>query len=224
VTPIAGSGLRPVKPLAPVPIPDPLASPQGVDAREVQGAIDSIALEAGGSTTGPGDPLRLYGVGLPAQLLEAAARGRGLPVEVVEDPERAEALLSLRGELGRDPVLRRRAQLLGLPILVIKSDSLHQLQRAMERLLDRRGGARPEGPERSHEDPDPLRRLDDAHAALEECRLAVEQVVLPLGQPVELLPRSERVRQMQAELISRYRLRSAVFGRGPQQRLRVFPA
>ena len=55
-------------------------------------------------------------------------------------------------------------------------------------------------------------------------RLAVEQVVLPLGQPVELLPRSERVRQMQAELISRYRLRSAVFGRGPQQRLRVFPA
>jgi hypothetical protein len=29
---------------------------------------------------------------------------------------------------------------------------------------------------------------------------------------------------MQAELVGRYRLRSAVFGRGPQQRLRVFPA
>jgi hypothetical protein len=59
---------------------------------------------------------------------------------------------------------------------------------------------------------------------MEECRLAVEQVVIPQGRPVELLPRSERVRQMQAELVSRYRLRSAVFGRGPQQRLRVFPA
>ena len=65
---------------------------------------------------------------------------------------------------------------------------------------------------------------DDAHGAMEECRLAVEKVVLPRGQPVELLPRSERVRTMQAELVSRYRLRSAVFGRGPQQRLRVFPA
>ena len=225
VTPIAGSGLRPVKPLAPVPIPDPLASPQGPGAAGVQAPTGSTALGTDPSTTGPGGPLRLYGVGLPSPLLETAARGRGLPVEVVEDPERAEALLSLRGELGRDPVLRRRAQLLGLPILVIKSDSLHQLQRAMERLLDRRGGgARAEGPEGSHEDPDPLRRLDDAHAALEECRLAVEQVVLALGQPVELLPRSERVRQMQVELISRYRLRSAVFGRGPQQRLRVFPA
>ena len=67
-------------------------------------------------------------------------------------------------------------------------------------------------------------QLEDAHAALEECRLAVERVVLPEGRPVELLPRSERVREMQAELVSRYRLRCAVFGRGNQQRLRVFPA
>ena len=66
-------------------------------------------------------------------------------------------------------------------------------------------------------------RPDDAHAALEECRLAVEQVVLPQGRPVELLPRSEPVRRMQAELVNHYRLRSAVFGRGQQQRLRVFP-
>jgi hypothetical protein len=144
-------------------------------------------------------------------------------VTVVSDPAEAQALLSLRGELGRDPALRRRARELGLPILVIKSDTLHQLQRAMERLLER-GQGEPPPAGAPHENPDPERRLDDAHAALEECRLAVEQVVLPLGQPVELLPRNERVRLMQAELISRYRLRSAVFGRGAQQRLRVFPA
>lgn len=65
-------------------------------------------------------------------------------------------------------------------------------------------------------------RPDDAHAALEECRLAVEQVVLPQGRPVELLPRNEAVRALQAELVHHYRLRSAVFGRGRQQRLRVF--
>ena len=34
---------------------------------------------------------------------------------------------------------------------------------------------------------------DDELAALEECRLAVEQVVMPQGRPVELLPRTERV-------------------------------
>ena len=166
-------------------------------------------------------PLRLYGVGLSARQLQEAARVRQLPVEVVPDLERADAVLSLRGRLGRDPELRRQAQARSLPILVIKSDSLHQLQRAMERLLERRAGPSA-GPSA---DADPSgHRLDDSHAAMEECRLAVEKVVLPQGVPVELLPRNERVRQMQEELISRYRLRSSVFGTGTHQRLRVFPA
>lgn len=187
-------------PLAVVPLPDPTA-PRPVAA----------------------PALRIYGVGVAAQQLEEAVRRRQLPVEVVEEPEQADALLSVRGQLGRDPELRRQARDLGLPILVIKSDTPHQLQRAMERLLERRqgGGGTVDG-----EEPVGVgaERPDDAHAALEECRLAVEQVVLPQGRPVELLPRSEAVRALQAELVHHYRLRSAVFGRGRQQRLRVFPA
>ncbi|MCX5949967.1 MAG: AAA family ATPase, partial [Cyanobacteria bacterium] len=120
----------------------------------------------------------------------------------------------------------------GRPILVIKSDSPHLIQRALERLLARSGRdeTRPQGSAQSSDGSNasapssPPQALDDGHGALEECRLAVERVVLPEGRPVELLPRSERVRQMQAELVGRYRLRCAVFGRGNQQRLRVFPA
>jgi stage III sporulation protein SpoIIIAA len=213
VTPIVGSGLRGSRGLAPVPLPDPCSDMQG-------GCASPAALRVAAP------PMRLCGVGLPQRLLEEVARGRGLPVEVVSDVDGADAVLSLRGRLGDDPLLRRRAQDLGLPILVIKSDSLHQLQRAMERLLERRGCA-VEGSSATGDaglGAAEEARLDDDHAAMEECRLAVEQVVLPQGRPVELLPRSERVRQMQAELIRRYRLRSAVFGRGLQQRLRVFPA
>jgi hypothetical protein len=108
---------------------------------------------------------------------------------------------------------------LGIPILVIKSASMPQIQRGLERLLDRR---QPQTRELAPQAPGG--DADDDLAALEECRLAVEQVVLPQGRPVELLPRSEPVRQMQTELVNHYRLRSAVFGRGQQQRLRVFPA
>ncbi|AFY28946.1 AAA family ATPase [Cyanobium gracile] len=191
-------------PLAVVPLPDPAAP------RPAPAATSAPALPA----------LRVYGVGLAAQQLEEAVRRRQLPVQVVEGPEQADAVLSVRGQLGRDPELRRQARDLGLPILVIKSDTPHQLQRAMERLLERRrGGGEADGGETAAP-----ARLDDAHAALEECRLAVEQVVLPEGRPVELLPRSEAVRALQAELVHHYRLRSAVFGRGLQQRLRVFPA
>jgi stage III sporulation protein SpoIIIAA len=160
-------------------------------------------------------PLKVYGAGIGRGLLEQVVRARQLPVEVIDSVDRADVVLSVRQQLGRDPHVRRQAQELGLPILVIKSDALPQLQRALERLVQRHRPAAL---------PPPAAALDDAHAALEECRLAVEQVVLAQGQPVELLPRSAAVRQQQAELAARYRLRTAVFGHGEQQRLRVFPA
>ena len=104
-----------------------------------------------------------------------------------------------------------------MPILVIKADTLPQVQRGLERLLQRREPA-------EAAEPNPNQGgVDDDLAALEECRLAVEQLVLAQGQPVELLPRSERVRRLQAELAARYQLASAEFGSGRQQRLRIFP-
>jgi len=171
--------------------------------------------------------LRVYGAGISRGALEQVVRARQLPVEVAGSVELADAVLSLRQQLGQDPHVRRQAQDLGLPILVLKSAAPPQLQRALERVLERRRQDRA-AEDRAAQDPAALSAAssqgDDALAGLEECRLAVEQVVLPHGQPVELLPRSDRVRLMQAELASRYRLRTAVFGRGSEQRLRVFPA
>ena len=210
---VAGATRSPRSPV-PLPLPDPVArSPHRPTAAATGPANGPAPLQD--EPPGPPPPLRVCGVGVSRALLEEAARSRSLALEVVEAPEGADLMLSLRGQLGREPGLRRRAQDLGLPILVIKSESLHQLQRALERVTDRRPSGTTEGG---------ITDLDDAHAALEECRLAVEQVVLPQGRPVELLPRSEPVRQMQTELVNHYRLRSAVFGRGQQQRLRVFPA
>ena len=170
----------------------------------------------------PPSPLRVYGAGIPRGLLEQVVRARQLPVQVAGSVELADVVLAARQQLGRDPHVRRLAQELGLPILVIKSAALPQLQRGLERLVERhRQPGAPAAPQAGAGLPgDP----DDDLAALEECRLAVEQVVLAQGRPVELLPRSPRVRQLQAELADHYRLRTAVFGQADQQRLRVFPA
>jgi len=192
---------------------------------------ESLADPPPAAATAEPEPLRLCGLGLAPTRLQEVIRARQLPVQLVPDVEQAEVVLSVRGQLGRDPELRRRAQAAGRPILVIKSDSPHLIQRALERLLARssRNAPAAQGTAQAIDGSDahgavPPQALEDGHAALEECRLAVERVVLPEGRPVELLPRSERVRQMQAELVGRYRLRCAVFGRGNQQRLRVFPA
>ena len=164
------------------------------------------------------DALQVLCCGITPRLVEESTRRHRWPVHVVDDLSEADVVLSIRQGLGHQPSLRRQARDLRVPILVIKADTLPQVERALERLLNRRDGQEPEDPPTGGSD-----AQDDELAGLEECRLAVEQVVMPQGRPVELLPRSERVRQMQADLVQRYRLRSDVFGQADHCRLRVFP-
>ena len=58
--------------------------------------------------------------------------------------------------------------------------------------------------------------------AIEEVRMAVEQLVIPHQEPVELLPRDERLMAMQAALISgEYRLQYEECGEGAARRIRI---
>ncbi|MCH9772626.1 MAG: AAA family ATPase [Cyanobacteria bacterium] len=197
--------------LAPVPLPDPVDPTPGQPLGMAVAQPERMMPQA---------PPKLFQVlccGLSEQRLDEAVRRHDWAVQAVEDLMQADVVLSVRQGLGRQPELRRQARDAGVPILVIKSDTLPQVERALERLLMRRDSGV------SHRDAADSGDQFDASAALEECRLAVEQVVVPQGRPVELLPRSEDVRQMQADLVTRYRLRSDVFGSSGQRRLRVFP-
>ena len=194
--------------LAVVPMPSPVAS------HEEDGASASDA-EASASPTA--SPLQVLCCGITPQLVEQVVRRHGWPARLVQDLAQADVVLSVRQGLGREPSLRRQARELKVPILVIKADTFAQVERALDRLLTRRQDGTPVAPSAAPG------ALDDALAALEECRLAVEQVVIPQGRPVELLPRSKRVRQMQEDLIRRYHLRSDEFGAEEACRLRVFP-
>jgi stage III sporulation protein SpoIIIAA len=64
----------------------------------------------------------------------------------------------------------------------------------------------------------------DEMEALAEVRLVVERVVIPLRQPVDLLPRSARVRKLQHQLVDRYRLNSNSVDSEPERHLRIYPA
>jgi hypothetical protein len=58
--------------------------------------------------------------------------------------------------------------------------------------------------------------------ALEEVRMAVEQLVIPHQEPVELLPRSARLLAMQKALVEReYRLETEERGEGDAKRIRI---
>ena len=202
---VASSSLSPSPGSLSAPIP-PSLSP--LDSPNCQPGDEAVRTSA----------LQVLCCGITPQLVEQAIRRHRWPACLVDDLCDADVVLSVRQGLGRVSALRRQAKDQHVPILVIKADTLPQIERALERLLSRRDSA-----------PDPssirveLSGHDDELAGLEECRLAIEQVVMPQARPVELVPRTERVRGMQAELVNRYRLRCDVFGQAEHCRLRVFP-
>ncbi|MCE2720565.1 MAG: R3H domain-containing nucleic acid-binding protein [Dolichospermum sp.] len=166
-------------------------------------------------------PLHIYPYGVSRDQLEQVIDVLTLPVVLTKDLDSADAILALRSHVKNHAKLRQMAKARHLPMFMIKSSTIPQITRSLRRLLNM-------------DDPDigdnrELQLLlhngsDDEMDALEEARLAVEQIVIPKGQPVELLPRSSQVRKMQHELVEHYRLKSDSFGDEPNRRLRIYPA
>lgn len=166
-------------------------------------------------------PVYVYPYGVGRSQLEQVINVLRMPVELTKDLDSADAVLALRSQVKHHGKLMELAKNRQVPIYSIKSNSIPQITRTLRQLVNM------DNPE-SAESAD-LRLFtkagnDDEIEALEEARLAVEQIVIPQGQPVELLPRNAKVRKMQHELIEHYRLRSDSFGDEPNRRLRIYPA
>ena len=166
-------------------------------------------------------PLHIYPYGISKHHLEQVIKMLNLPVVLTKDIDGADAVLAIRAQVKNHSKLRHIAKARHTPIHAIKSSSMSDISHALQRMLNMENIATPETLD--------LRLFtkngsDDELEALEEARLAVEQIVIPKKQPVELLPRSANVRKMQHELVEHYRLRSTSFGDEPNRRLRIYPA
>lgn len=167
------------------------------------------------------DMIRVYPYGISRHQIERAIKTMKLPVFLTKDIDSADAVLALRSHVKNHSKLRHIAKARQIPIHTVKSNNMPQMIRCLQRLLDM-----------DEESLQPEVNLElfandggeDELEALEEARLAVEQIVIPQGQPVELLPRSARIRKMQHELAEHYRLKSSSFGDEPNRRLRIYPA
>jgi stage III sporulation protein SpoIIIAA len=165
------------------------------------------------------DILRLYPYGISRHQLERIIQTLSMPVVLTKDVDSADAILALRSQVKGHSKLKQVARGRHLPIHTVKSNSIPQITRALQRALDI-----DDYPTAVNLELFTRSSNDDELEALEEARLAVEQIVIPNGQPVELLPRSARIRKMQHELAEHYRLKSTSCGEEPNRRLRIYPA
>jgi stage III sporulation protein SpoIIIAA len=165
-------------------------------------------------------PLHVYPYAVSRSQLDQVIQTLNLPVVLTKDIDCADVVFALRSHVKSHGKLKQVARMKQVPIVSIKSNSIPQIARGLRRLLNI------DEPESEVLDINMFSTgsNDGEMEALEEARLAVEQIVIPKGQPVELLPRPAQVRKMQHELIEHYRLQSQSFGEEPNRRLRIYPA
>jgi stage III sporulation protein SpoIIIAA len=182
------------------------------------GAISSRSPLAADKDT---DVVYVYLYAVSRQQSEQVIDMLRLPVILTKDLDSADMVLALRSQVRSHSKLRHLAETHSLPIHMIKSSTIPQITRALRRMLQ-------------IDEPADISAINDLNLfaygdsedemeALEEARLAVEQIVIPKSQPVELLPRSSTIRRMQHELVEHYHLKSTSFGTEPNRRLRIFP-
>jgi stage III sporulation protein SpoIIIAA len=150
--------------------------------------------------------LRLYPFGVSRQRLDQAIRATGAPVEVVDDVRNADAVITMRTYYRRKPQALRDAEERNLPIYVIKSNTLFQMEQVVLQFRNGRSDVRQD-------------YLVEVYKQTED---AVARV-LDEGRPVELAPANSYIRKVQHEIAGRYNLDSRSSGREPNRRVLIMP-
>ncbi|CAI0408320.1 unnamed protein product [Linum tenue] len=163
-------------------------------------------------------PFHLYVYGILEASVIQVINQLEAAVQLTDNISEANALLALQSKIKKNPRIQAAAKSHNIPIYVTKTSSSVQITKAMRALVnDREGGFKDFG---FDNDAKSSEKMD----ALEEARIAIEQVVIPTAQPVELLPRPSHIINLQMEFIQKnYQLQSEKIGRGPEECVRVVP-
>ena len=145
--------------------------------------------------------VKVYPFGISWTKVEDAARGLGLPVAVVHEPEESDVVITLKNYYRRKTPRLRNAESAGIPIYVARSNSTSQIASALTSVFELR-----RGPE---------------DAALDEAREAIAAVIGGEEEEIELQPQSAYVRRLQHELIERANLSSSSTGHEPYRRVHI---
>ena len=165
---------------------------------------DDAAFGAGALSVEDGllPTLRVFPHGISRKRLEQAIRILQLPVVIARQPDEADVAMTLRSEYRQKPPALRDAEDRGIPIYVLKANTIVQMQASLTSVF--------------------ALEVDPREAALRETEQAIGLVVKE-QEPVELAPQNAYIRRLQHQLAERANLVSRSRGREPYRRVRLYP-
>jgi nucleoside-triphosphatase THEP1 len=164
-----------------------------------EGPDGSTVLVPGGS---PLPTLRVLPQGISRKRLEQAIRDLQLPVVIARDVDEADVVMTLRNEYKQKTPQLRDAEDRAMPIYVLKSNTIPQMQSSLTSIFSL--------------------EIDPREAAMRETEDAIE-AVLQSSEAVELSPQNAYIRRLQHQLAERANLVSRSRGREPYRRVRLYP-
>jgi stage III sporulation protein SpoIIIAA len=170
------------------------------DAAAGEEAADGGTLRIAGAEGLP--TLRVLPQGISRKRLEQAIRELQLPVLIVPDVDEADVVMTLRNEYKQKTPLLREAEERALPIYVLKTNTILQMQASLTSIF--------------------ALEIDPRDAALRETEEAIG-LVRQRSEPVELSPQNAYIRRLQHQMAERANLVSRSRGREPYRRVRLYP-
>jgi len=146
--------------------------------------------------------LRVFPHGISRKRLEQAIRELQLPVIIGRDIDEADVLMTLRSEYRQKTPALREAEERGMPIYVLKSNTILQMQASLTSVF--------------------ALEIDPREAALRETEDAIG-IVMKRSEAVELSPQNAYIRRLQHQMAERANLVSRSRGREPYRRVRLYP-
>jgi hypothetical protein len=146
--------------------------------------------------------LRVLPHGINRKRLEQAVKELQLPVIIARTPDEADVVMTLKNEYRQKTTGLREAEDHGLPIYVLKSNTIVQMEASLTSIFSL--------------------EVDPREAALRETEEAIGLVMRQV-QPVELSPQNAYIRRLQHQMAERANLLSRSRGREPYRRVRLYP-
>jgi stage III sporulation protein SpoIIIAA len=148
-------------------------------------------------------PLRVYPFGVSRNRLEDAIKDLRVPATMVREMNDADVVMTLKNYYRKSAQTLRRAEADGVPVFVLKSNTMVQIQAALANVFDVTLPA------------DPLT------TAMEETEDAISEV-METARPKDLTPQSAHIRKIQHQMAERYNLQSVSKGKDPFRHVRIF--
>jgi len=150
--------------------------------------------------------VRIYPYGVARNRLTQAVKRLGVPVVVVRDFSEGDVVVTLRSYYRNRPRLILDAEQRGMPIYVLRSNTVNQMQQFLSDLFNL---SRETGDEQVVE-----RALQETEGAI--------SAILNGERSIELTPASAYVRRLQHEMARQANLTSHSYGKEPYRRVRIY--